>query len=47
MEKGLKAVRALEMGIINKAFDPFERQLVADAIAARIPAGSGLWKAVW
>lgn len=37
MEKGLKAVRALEMGIINKAFDPFERQLVADAIAARIP----------
>lgn len=39
MEKGLKAVSALEMGIVNKAFEPFERQLVADAIAARIPGG--------
>lgn len=39
MEKGIGAGTALQMGIVNKAFDPFERQLVADAIAARIPAG--------
>ena len=25
------------MGIINKAFEPFERQLVADAVWARLP----------
>ena len=24
------------MGIVNKSFDPFERQLVADLITARI-----------
>ena len=37
MEKGLKSGPALELGIINKAFDPFERQLVADAVWARAP----------
>lgn len=37
VEKGLSAGQALELGIINKAFDPFERQLVADAVWARIP----------
>jgi len=37
IEKGVPAGRAFDMGIINKAFDPFERQLVADAIAARVP----------
>ena len=37
MEKGLKSGPALELGIINKAFDPFERQLVADAVWARMP----------
>ena len=39
MEKGLSAGAALEMGIVNKAFDPFERQLVADVISARVPRG--------
>lgn len=39
MEKGLSAGSALEMGIVNKAFDPFERQLVADVISARVPQG--------
>ena len=29
---------ALEMGIVNKSFDDFERQLVSDVITARIPA---------
>lgn len=37
MEKGIPSGQALELGIINKAFDPFERQLVADAVWARIP----------
>ena len=29
--------QALDLGIINKAFEPFERQLVADAVWARLP----------
>ena len=37
MEKGIPSGQALELGIINKAFDPFERQLVADAVWARVP----------
>ena len=37
MEKGISSGQALELGIINKAFDPFERQLVADAVWSRIP----------
>ena len=37
IEKGIPSGRALEMGIINKAFEPFERQLVADAVWARLP----------
>ncbi len=34
---GLSLVQALELGIINKSFDDYERQLVSDLIAARIP----------
>ena len=41
MEKGIPSGQALELGIINKAFDPFERQLVADAVWARIPRDAG------
>ena len=37
VERGIPSGRALEMGIINKAFEPFERQLVADAVWARLP----------
>ena len=37
MEKGISSGQALELGIVNKAFDPFERQLVADAVWSRIP----------
>ena len=36
VEHGRPAGRALEMGITNKAFDPFERQLVYDVISARV-----------
>ena len=41
MEKGIPSGQALELGIINKAFDPFERQLVADAVWTRIPRDAG------
>lgn len=37
MEKGLPAGSALEIGIINKSFDDFERELVEDVIQLRIP----------
>lgn len=35
--RGLPAVKALELGIVNKCFDEYERQLVADMITVRIP----------
>ena len=38
MQLGLAPAAALDMGITNKSFDPYERQLVHDLIAARIPA---------
>ena len=41
MERGLKAVDSLRMGVVNKAFDPFERKLVEDVITSRIPADLG------
>ncbi|NCB52126.1 MAG: MoxR family ATPase [Clostridia bacterium] len=37
MEKGLNAFSALSMGIANKTFDSFERELVEDIIRLRIP----------
>lgn len=41
MAHGLNALEALRMGVVNKAFDPFERKLVEDVIASRIPADLG------
>ena len=38
MEQGLKSGDALEMCIVNKSFDPYERGLIRDVINARIPA---------
>lgn len=37
MRLGLPPYRALEMGLVNKSFDAFEKDLVRDAIALRIP----------
>lgn len=37
MHAGLEGNRALELGIVNKSFDDFERQLVLDVIRARLP----------
>ena len=36
VQNGLRMGQALELGIINKSFDDFERQLVSDIIAAKI-----------
>lgn len=38
MQLGLAPLAALDMGITNKSFDGYERQLIRDVIAARIPA---------
>ena len=37
MDTGLEGNRALELGIVNKSFDDFEKQLVTDVIRARLP----------
>lgn len=37
IEKGVSVKNAFKMGIINKAFDPFERKLTEDVIWSRIP----------
>ena len=37
MDGGLPVVQALNLGITNKCFDAYERQLVADLIAVRFP----------
>lgn len=37
MRTGLDGNRALELGLVNKSFDGFERQLVTDMIRTRLP----------
>ena len=37
MERGLDAASALDLCITNKTFDPYEKTLIRDVIAARIP----------
>lgn len=37
MEKGLEGNKSLQMGITNKSFDDFERELVEDVIRLRMP----------
>ncbi len=41
VENGLTLGDALELGIVNKSFDDFERQLVNDIIAVRIDGKAG------
>jgi MoxR-like ATPase len=41
VENGLSLGDALELGIVNKSFDDFERQLVNDIISARIDGSAG------
>ncbi|MGI5986847.1 MAG: AAA family ATPase [Dysosmobacter sp.] len=37
MRTGLEGNRALELGLVNKSFDDFEKQLVTDVIRTRLP----------
>ena len=37
MKTGLEGNRALELGLVNKSFDDFEKQLVKDVIRTRLP----------
>ena len=37
MQTGLEGNRALDLGLVNKSFDDFEKQLVRDVIRARLP----------
>lgn len=39
MKNGLPPTQALRLGIVNKCFEEFERQLVSDMIAVRLPEG--------
>ena len=38
MEQGLSSGDALDMCIVNKSFDAYERGLIRDVIAARVPS---------
>ena len=38
MEQGLRSGDALDMCIVNKSFDAYERGLIRDVIAARVPS---------
>ena len=37
MQSGLQPILAVRMGIINKCFDTFEREIVEDVVMTRIP----------
>ena len=39
IQAGLDGTRALQLGLVNKSFDDFERQLVMDVIRTRLPDG--------
>ncbi len=41
MKRGLPAPEALDLGIVNKCFDEYERQLVEDMITVRFPGDLG------
>ena len=51
IEKGLRSGPALELGIVNKVFDPFERQLAAEysmgTDSQRRRSGPALWRLTW
>ena len=39
IRNGLSSAQALEMGIVNKSTDDFERQIVSDVVAVRVAGG--------
>lgn len=47
MRSGLSPIRAIRMGIVNKSFDVFEKEIIEDAAATRIPSSwtkSDIWE---
>ncbi len=38
MRSGLSPIRAVRMGIVNKSFDAFEKEIIEDVAATRIPS---------
>jgi nitric oxide reductase NorQ protein len=41
IRRGLPAIQALQLGMVNKCFDDYERQLVQDMLSVRIPGDLG------
>ena len=37
MRSGLSPIKAIQMGIVNKSFDVFEKEIIEDAVLTRIP----------
>ena len=37
VEAGLSPRKAVQMGVVNKTFDIFEKEIVEDAVRTRIP----------
>lgn len=35
---GLSPIDAIQMGIINKSFDVFEKEIIEDVVSTRIPS---------
>lgn len=38
MKRGLDPIEAMRMGVINKSFDVFEKEIIEDAVRTRIPS---------
>ncbi len=38
MKSGLSPIRAIRMGVVNKSFDVFEKEIIEDVAATRIPS---------
>lgn len=43
---GLPPIQAVQMGIINKSFDTFEKEIIEDVVSTRIPS-SWTRKDIW
>lgn len=47
MRSGISPIQAIRMGIVNKSFDVFEKEIIEDAAATRIPSSwsrSDIWE---
>ncbi len=47
MKSGLSPIRAIRMGIVNKSFDVFEKEIIEDVAVTRIPSSwtrSDIWE---